>query len=129
MKNYVILLATDDSAVEAVVKAMGTNAECELNCVKTSREAVSMVMDGSWSHDVMVVDMDLPEGGRMLLRTAGGTLPVIAIAGSKPKPWLSSMLRHRRIGATVTKPVSPEKLRDAFQRVRSISGIEAQRGN
>jgi CheY-like chemotaxis protein len=128
MKNYAILLATDDSAVEAVVRALGTSTECDLKCVKTSREALSMVMDGSWSHDLAVVDLDMHDGGRALLTTAGGALPVIAISGTA-KPWLSSMLRHRRIGATLTKPVSPEKLRAAVLRVRSVASIEEQRGN
>ncbi|MEA3213521.1 MAG: hypothetical protein QOE70_6578 [Chthoniobacter sp.] len=127
MKNYVILLATDDLAVEAVVRAMGTSADCKLHCVKTSREAVSMVMDGTGSQDLAVVDLDLRVGGRALLKTAGGSLPVIAITG-KARPWLSSMLRHRRIGATLTKPVSSESLRDALQRVRILSSPEAPGG-
>lgn len=127
MKNYVILLVTEDAAVEAVVRAMDRIDDRKLHCVRTSREGVSMVMDGAWNHDLVVVDTDLHDGGRALLTTAGGALPVIAIAG-KNRPRLSSMVRHRRIGATLTKPGSPEKLRDASRRVRSVTGIEAQRG-
>jgi hypothetical protein len=51
---------------------------------------------------------------------------VIAITG-KAKPWLSSMARHRRIRAALTKPISPETLRDAFQRVRGDAFIEGRR--
>lgn len=60
-----------------------------------------------WHNDLAIVDVDLHDGARALLTTAGGALPVIAIAG-KERPRLSSTVRHLRIGATLTKPVSPE---------------------
>ncbi len=127
MKSYVILLATEDSAVEAVVKGMGSAGDFEFHCARTSREAVSMLMDGAWNQDLAVVDVDLPEGGRALVTSAGGWLPVIAISG-KAKPWLTSMVRHRRIGASLSKPLSLEKLRDAFRRVRSSAVTGAASG-
>jgi len=121
MKQYVVLLATEDSAVEASVRALTTRADCRLNCVKTSREALSIVMDeamdGFFDEDMVLVDLDLAGGCRALLRTAGGSLPVIAMAG-KEKPWLSGMLRHQCIQATLTKPVSLGALSAAFDRVR-----------
>jgi DNA-binding response OmpR family regulator len=117
MKHYVILVATEDSAVEAAVRLLGTTDDCEFQCVKTTRDAVSMLMDGSLNQNLAIVDLDLHEGGRSLLSTAGGALPVIAIT-AKTNPWLASMQRHHRIGATLTKPISPEKLRDAFEHVR-----------
>lgn len=117
MKHYVILLATDDSAVEVAVKAWGTTEGCQLQCARTGRDAMSMVLDRAPGDELAVVDLDVPAGGRTLLRTASGALPVIAIT-EREKPWLTAMVHHRRIGATVTKPVSPEKLRAAFARVR-----------
>jgi len=123
MKQYVVLLATDDSAVEASVKALTAGASCELNCVRTSREVQSIVTDGAldgfWNQDLAVVDLDLDGAGRTLLRTAGGALPVIAVT-SQSKPWLSAMLRHKRIRAALTKPVSLDTLSDAFKRVRRV---------
>lgn len=121
MKKYVILLATEDQAVEAAVREAGA---CELHCVRTGREAVSELMDGFRNQDVAVVDLDLPEGGRALATTAGGAVPVIAIS-AKARPWLSSMVRHRRIRESICKPVSAETLRQAFLRVRSsaVSGV------
>ncbi len=128
MKNYVVLLATDDSAVETSVKEVTTRAECGLNCVKDSREAFSIVadgaMDGFWNQDMAVVDLDLTGNGRALLRTAGGLLPVIAIT-SKARPWLAGMLRQHRIVAMLTKPVSLESLSAAFECVRRASGMAA----
>jgi DNA-binding response OmpR family regulator len=124
MKQCVVLLATDDSAVEASVVALTRRAECGLNCVKTSREALSIVVDGAMdgflNQDIAVLDLDLGGGGRALLRTAGGLLPVIAIA-SEAKPWLSAMLRRRRVRASLTKPVSLETLSAAFECVRRTS--------
>jgi DNA-binding response OmpR family regulator len=118
MKQYVILLATDDSSVEVAVKTAGTSANCKLNCARTSHEAVSLMLDSSSEEALAVVDLDLPEGGRALLSTIGGALPVIAIA-SREKPWLTSMLEHHRVGATILKPVSVEKFRVALDHVRS----------
>jgi DNA-binding response OmpR family regulator len=126
MKQCIVLLATDDSAVEASVRAFTARTECGLNCVKTSREALSLVvdeaMDGFLNQDIAVVDLDLGGGGRALLRTAGGSLPVIAIA-SEAKPWLSAMLRRRRVRAALTKPVSLESLSAAFEGVRRIPSM------
>lgn len=126
MKNYVVLLATDDTAVEASVKEVTTRAECGLNCVKDSREAFSIVadgaMDGFWNQDMAVVDLDLEGNGRALLRATGGALPIIAIT-SKVMPWLSGMLRRHRVAATLIKPVSLESLSAAFECVRRLSGV------
>ncbi|MEP6672474.1 MAG: hypothetical protein ABJF10_25140 [Chthoniobacter sp.] len=123
MKNYVILLATDDSAVEAVVKTMETSAGCELMSVKTSREVASMVMDGALTRSLGIVDLDLKDGARGLLSTMGGAIPVIAVT-RKVSPWLSSMVDHHRIGAAVVKPVSTERMRAALLRVRQ--GAESE---
>lgn len=120
IKHFVILAATDDSALEATVRTLAASEDCEFQCIKTTREAVSMLMDGTLNQNLAIVDLDLREGARSLLSTAGGALPVIAIT-AKTNPWLSSMQRHHRIEATLTKPVSPENLRDAFERVRSSS--------
>ena len=127
MNNYTILLATDDAAVETAVKSMPGASDCELKCVKSSQEAVSMILDGELDHHFAVVDLDLPEGGHGLIRTIGGALPVIAIS-SKAQPWLTSMVRHRRVGATITKPVSSEKLWNAFRRIRSSMNVDASCG-
>jgi DNA-binding response OmpR family regulator len=123
MKIHVILLATDDSAVEGAVKAWGASAGCQLQWARTGQEAMSMLMDRMPGDELAVVDLDVPAGGRTLLRTASGALPVIAIT-ERERPWLTAMLQHRRIGAAVTKPVSPEKLRDAFARVRQTSAAD-----
>lgn len=127
MKHYVILLATDDSAVEVKVKALGASAGCELQCARTGHDAISMLMDRASSDELAVVDLDVPAGGRTLLRTASGALPVIAIT-EREKPWLTSMLQHRRIAAAVTKPVSSEKLRDAFERACNSSSADVWPG-
>ncbi len=127
MKQSVILLATDDSAVEVAVKTAGRSASCELNCAHNGRDAVSMMLDSCDDEALAVVDLDLPEGGRALLRTASGALPVIAIA-RREEPWLISMLQHHRLGATILKPVSVEKLRVALDRVRRGSKTSAPRG-
>jgi len=123
MKHYAVLLATDDSAVEAAVRSVVTTADGEITCIKTSREAVSTVLEGviegAFNRALAIVDLDLDNGGHTLLKTAGGALPVIAIA-RQTTPWLSSMLRKRRIRATVAKPVSVEKLRAALDRVRRV---------
>lgn len=86
------------------------------------------MMDRALKPNLAIVDLDLREGARTLLSTAAGVLQVIAIT-SKAKPWLASLQRHRRIGATLTKPVSPETLREAFQRVGSVVARETAAGH
>lgn len=117
MKHHVILLATDDSAVEGVIKSMSDRSDWELKPIRTSREVVSMLMDGTLNRSLAVVDLDLRDGARGLLNTVGGTVPVIAIT-RKVGPWLASMLNHHRVEATLTKPVSLEGMSEAVERVR-----------
>lgn len=74
----IILLATDDSAVEIAVQTAGASTLCTLNCAHTGPDAVSMLIDHGSEEALAVVDLDLPQGGRTLLRTASGTLPVHA---------------------------------------------------
>jgi len=120
----IIFLTTNDSAVETTVAAMARSADCQLSCAKTTQEAISMLtgedLDHSISKKLVVVDLDVCGGSRTLLRTASGMLPVIALT-SKDSPWLSSLKRHHRIGATLMKPVNPDELRSAFRNVGKIS--------
>lgn len=125
----VVLLATNDSEVEATVKAVAMSTDCSLKCAKTTQEAIGLLLGGSADHTapqkLVVVDLDVRDGGRTLLRTAAGMLPVIAIT-AKVKPWLSSLEQHHRVGATLTKPLSPEKLRDALREIGHITSPTAQ---
>lgn len=120
----IVLLATNDLAVETAVKAVARNSDCELQCAKTTQEAIGMFVgreaDFTPDQKLAVVDLDVPEGARTLVRTAGGVLPVIAIA-SKSSPWLDSLERHHRVSATLLKPVTPEKLRHVFKEVGHIT--------
>lgn len=118
MKQHIILLATDDSAVEIAVKSVSSEARCVVDCAHDGPQAISMLIDRGSENAVAVVDLDLPHGGRSLLRTAGGTLPVIAITGHE-SAWLDGMLHHHRIAATLRKPVEVEALRGAMQRLES----------
>lgn len=131
MKRYHVLLATEDSAVEAAVKTLTATVDCGLDCARTRREALCLLVeDGappSARRDLAVVDLDLCPGGRTLLSEIRDVLPIIAIT-SKPRRWLSSLLRRHRIGATLAKPVSPEALREAFRRVGSIPCEPKARG-
>ena len=129
MKKYTILLSTGDCTVEAALKSEAHSSDCELNYVKSSRDVASMVMDGKLQYDFAVFDLDTNEGGRALLRTMGGALPVIAVTG-KSNAWLSSMLRHRRVTAALTKPISPQILWNTFGHVRGafVAGVARHEG-
>lgn len=120
----IVFLTTNDSAVETTVTAVAKSADCQLSCAKTTKEAVRMLAgedaDHSTSKKLVVVDLDISGGSRTLLRTAGGMLPVIAVT-SKDSPWLVSLKRHHRVGATLVKPVQPDELRRAFRNVGNIS--------
>ena len=48
-------------------------------------------------------------------------LPVVAVT-DRPRSWVQSMLRNHRIVATVSKPVSPESLKEAVFRIRDFHG-------
>jgi DNA-binding NtrC family response regulator len=131
MKRYHVLLGTEDATLETTVKALAANAGCELECARTRRDALCLVVQDTANHapkcELVVVDLDWREGGHTLLTDVRGVLPVIAIS-SKPKHWLSSMLRRHRIGAMLAKPVSPEALREAFLRVGNIPCDPETRG-
>lgn len=120
----IVFLTTNDSAVEITVAAVARSADCQLSCARTTKEAVKMLAgedtDHSTSKKLVVVDLDVSGGSRTLLRTAGGMLPVIAVT-SKDSPWLVSLKRHHRVGATLVKPVKLDELSRAFRNVGNIS--------
>ena len=116
-KRKTAWLVTDDPAVETAARKVAARMGDELRQAKTNVDAMCAVFDAWPGESFMIVDLDGHTGGRCLLNTAGGRLPVIAIC-KKNKPWLASMLKHRLIGATLTKPVSPAALTEAFDRIR-----------
>ena len=58
-------------------------------------------------------------GTRSMFNTIAGLLPVIAVT-RKRQPWLQGMVRRHRVEASMTKPISREALRHAFQRIEKF---------
>jgi hypothetical protein len=116
-KRKTAWLVTEDPAVETAARKVAARMGDELRQAKTNVDAMCAVFDAWPGEAFIVVDLDGHSGRRCLLNTAVGRMPVIAIC-KKNKPWLASMLKHRRIGATLTKPVSPTALMEAFDSVR-----------
>jgi DNA-binding response OmpR family regulator len=114
------LLVTCDAAVETAAREEAAANGDEIKVFQNSREAMSIVLNGCCTKEFAIVDLEAGPSRRTLLETAAGTLPVLAIT-AKDSPWLSSMLRRRRIGATLVKPFSTEEWREAFRRVREMS--------
>lgn len=100
----------------------------KLQLLRTAREAVSEVRDSFAGESFAIVDLDGRSGTRLLLQTAAGTLPVIAITGRQWR-WVTSMLRHHRIGATISKPVTMEALQAALARIHDFHLMSDFSGN
>jgi hypothetical protein len=118
------LLVTNDPAVELIVKHTAAAMGDDLRHLKTNGDAMCGVLDAFASDSFAILDLDTKTGSRALLNTAAGHLPVIVVT-NEAKPWLSSMLRHRRIGATLSKPVSIDALKQAFLHIRHFQAANA----
>lgn len=78
---------------------------------------MGMVFDAAANETVLIVDVEADCGSQRLVRTASGLLPVIAV-GNGRAPWLASMVNHKKVCATLPKPVSAQALHEALERVR-----------
>ena len=125
IEHKLALLVTCDAAVETAAREEAAVMGDEIELFQSSREAMSTVISGCGGEEFAIVDLEAGPGGRRLLETAAGSLPVLAIT-AKESPWLSSMLRRHRIGAALVKPFSPKQLREAFGRVRELSSAVAR---
>lgn len=99
-----------------------------LQHLQTFADAMCAMLDAYPNESFAIVDLDTKAGPRLLLTTASGVVPVIAVA-REAKPWLLSMLQHRRIGASLSKPVSREALRDACTRIRNFHLVDCHSVN
>ena len=117
------LLVTDDPAVLETVKVVTGETGDSLQHLKTFGDAMCVILDAYAGESFAVVDFDTTPS-HLLLATASGVLPVIAVS-KEAKPWLRSMLQHRRIGATLSKPISREALRNAFRRIRDFHSVNS----
>lgn len=111
------LLVTDDPAVEVTVRKVARRKGHALQHLRSSREAIGFVFDACARESVAIVDLDTSAGARRLLTTVSGLFPVIAVAEAG-NPWVAWMVRHRRIAATLSKPVSSEALEAALDGIR-----------
>ena len=75
------------------------------------------VIDLGGGHKALVHADDI----RSLAKADAGLLPVIALT-SREKPWLTALLRHHRIGASVRKPVTSDVLHEAFRQIGELHG-------
>lgn len=117
------LVVTDDPALENAARDVAKDLGDILQLLKTSQDATCTAFD-AWARETFaIVDVDAGFGSRSMINTIAGLVPVIAVTG-KPKPWLHSMLLHHRIAAEISKPVSPETLKQAVFRMRDFHGDE-----
>ena len=118
------ILVTDDPAVETAANEIAKEMGEFLQLLKTSGDATGVAFDESGTDSFAIVDLDSQDGTRSMFNTIAGLLPVIAVTRIR-KPWLQSMLQHRRIGVSVTKPVSSETLRKAVSQIGDFHGRHA----
>ena len=115
------LLVTDDPAVETTVRSVTEELGHGLRHLQTARDAMCVVTDAGASEVFVIVDLDgHTVGRRTLLNTAGGMLPVIALC-KEERPWLSSMVRRRRIEASIAKPVTSAALTEEIHRAQAVT--------
>jgi len=122
------LLVTDDPAVAWTVAAVAHETGDRLRHLQTIGDAICGMLDANGSENFAIVDVDTKAGNRSVLNTASGMMPVITLS-KQAKPWLTTMLRHRRIGAALAKPVTRTALAEAFQRIRAFRTVNSRWGN
>lgn len=123
------LLVTDDPAVETTVRKVAEKMGHQLRHLKSNQDAMCIVADAYASESVVIVDLDGHSGRRSLLNTAGGLLAVITVS-KEEKPWLKSMLRRKRIAASLAKPLQLAALAAALNSVEAFAfGAPAFSGN
>ena len=115
------LVVTDDPALENAARDVAKDLGDVFQLLKNSPDATCLAFDSSARETLAIVDVDAAFGSRCMINTIAGLVPVIAVTG-KPKSWLHAMLRHHRIVAEVSKPVSPETLKQAVFRMREFHG-------
>lgn len=129
MKHRIALLVTGDRAVEQAVRQVATKMGDEVKTFDNGGDALAAVVDASGQDEFAIVDLDVTPGCRAVLRSASGCIPVIAITKDAvaAKAWLDRMVRCHRVQATIEKPVRPERLREAIDRVESDKGQKRRR--
>jgi len=121
-------LVSADPDVESAVRAVAQEIGDDFQHLRTGQEALEMGFDACAEECVAIVDLDTHSGMRYVIRTVSGLLPVIAVSTGQRKPWVSSMLRHHRIVASLSKPLSHAALRAALDRVHGES-VESAKAN
>ena len=121
------ILVTDDPALENAANEIAKEMGEFLELLTTNGDATGVAFDASGTDSFAIVDLDSQFGTRSTFNTIAGLLPVIAVTRTR-KPWLQSMLQHRRIGVSVTKPISSESLRKAFSQIGNFNGNHAPDG-
>ena len=114
------LLITDDPALERVARNVAKTMGDLLQLSRDSADATCQAFDVCAQESFAILDVDALFGTRSMLNTVAGLVPVIAVT-SGSKPWLDAMLRHHRIQAAVSKPVSAEALREIIGRLPALA--------
>ena len=121
------ILITDDPAVETAAREVAQEMGELLQLLNSSRDATCGAFDASSTDAFAIVDLDAQFSTHSMFNTIAGLLPVVALT-RKRKPWLQAMLRRHRVGVSLTKPVTHEALRAAFQRIEGFHDHHAQSG-
>jgi len=123
-KHKTALLVTDDPALETAARNVAKELGDVLQLLQNNREATCTAFD-SWPGDTFaIVDLDAKFGSRSMVNTVAGLVPVIAVTTNTNR-WLQSLLRHHRVLAAMSKPVSPDALKKVVCRIRDFHGVDA----
>jgi hypothetical protein len=113
------ILVTDDPAVETAAREVAKEMGEFLHLSKSSGDATCSAFDASAIDAFAIVDLDAQFSTRAMFNTIAGLLPVVALTRGR-KPWLQAMLRRHRVDVSVTKPITREALRAAFQQIEGL---------
>ncbi len=116
MKPHVILLISNDPAVEEIASEAVLATRHGMRLRRSSAEAFQQLMEGCEDIDLAVIDLDPGVHGKAVLEAACDRLPVIVLSGLE-EAYVHPLSKRHGARGCLTKPFSAAQLRAAIEHV------------
>jgi DNA-binding NtrC family response regulator len=124
-----ILVIDDDRHMRNVCSRVLSNAGWLVSCAETGDEGLAAVLNSIEKIDVVLLDQLMPglSGMDVLdqIREANPNLPVVIMTGSMTEESAQEILK-RGASDCLSKPFTPEQLREAIRKAAGSAVIPAQ---